>query len=147
MFPRLHQGALKVQILSLAPKMYKVSRVTHEKYGKIIEIIRDEPGEEATPFQAVNKALLLRQVWKEETEDKVRILIDNQIMQPSQAESWANEEYKSLPKCEECAVILVGDVHTHALSERLFCSNKCADQNYCFQVEKMNDNDESECDL
>jgi hypothetical protein len=139
-------GTLKVQILSLA-LMYKVTRQIHVKYGNVIEIIRDDPGEESTPFQAVNKALRMRRLWKEESNSKVRVLIDGQVMQPSQAESWANGEYSQLPKCEECAAILVGDVSTHALSESLFCSPKCADRNYNFQVEKMNDNEETEFDL
>ncbi len=127
--------------------MYKVSRLTHEKYGNVIEIIRAEPGEEATPFRAVNKALTLRRLWKEESNSKVRILIDGQVMQPSRAETWANEEYKSLPKCQECGAILAGDVHTHSLSDDLFCSTKCADKNYDFKVEKMSDNEETEFDL
>jgi hypothetical protein len=127
--------------------MYIVSRQTHAKYGQVIEIIRNEPGEETTPFLAVNKALRLRRLWKEESKAKVRILVDGKVMQPSQAETWANEEYAQLPKCEECAAILSGDVHTHALSDSLFCSPKCADRNYNFQVEKMNDNEETEFDL
>ncbi len=127
--------------------MYKVSRQTHAKYGQVIEIIRDDPGEELSPFRAVNKAIALRRVWKEESNSKVRILVDGQVMTPSRAETWANEEYKSLPKCEECGAILGGDVHTHTLSDDLFCSPKCADKNYDFKVEKMNDNEETEFDL
>ncbi len=127
--------------------MYKVSRQTHAKYGQVIEIIRDEPGEEATPFRAVNKALIMRRLWKVESNSKVRILVDGQVMQPSRAETWANEEYKSLPKCEECGALLAGDVHTHTLSDSLFCTRKCADKNYDFKVEKMNDNEETEFDL
>jgi hypothetical protein len=127
--------------------MYTVSRQTHQKYGNVIEVNRAEPGEEQTPFRAVNKALTMRRLWKEESKSKVRILIDGQVMQPSQAETWANEEYKSLPKCEECGSILDGAVHTHTLSDDLFCSTKCADKNYDFKVEKLNDNEETEFDL
>lgn len=127
--------------------MYKVFRTNHTKYGQVIEIIRDELGEEATPFRAVNRALNIRRLWKEETNSKVRILIDGQVMHPSQAETWANEEYKSLPKCEECGAILAGDVYSHSLSDVLFCSTKCADKNYNFKVDKMSDNEETEFDL
>jgi len=128
--------------------MYKVSRQIHEKYGNTIEVIRDESGSEQTPFQAVQQAIRLRRLWKEESKSKIRILIDGQVLTPSQAETWANEEYKSLPKCEECGKVLSGDVYTHQFcGDNLFCSSRCADKNYDFQVEKMNDNDETECDL
>lgn len=128
--------------------MYKVSRLNHEQYGKIIEIVREESGPEQTPFLAVNQAIRMRRQWKEETKGKVRILIDGQVLTVAQAESWSHEEYKSIPKCEECGKVLSGDVYTHQLCDsNLFCSRDCADKNYDFQIEKMNDNEETECDL
>jgi hypothetical protein len=128
--------------------MYKVSRQVHEKYGNVVEIIRDDSGSEQTPFQAAQQAIGMRRLWKEETKGKVRILIDGQVLTTAQAESWSKEEYESLPKCKECGKILSGDVHTHQLcSSNLFCSRNCADKNYDFQIEKMNDNEETEFDL
>lgn len=74
---------------------------------------------------------------------KVRILVDDKVMSPKQAEHWANEEYRSLPKCEGCANILNGDIHTHQLSgTKFFCSVICADKDYVEEVEKMKDEEE-----
>ncbi len=74
---------------------------------------------------------------------KVRILVDSKVFTPKQAEHWANEEYRSLPKCEGCAKILNGDVHTHRLSSsKFFCSDDCADKDYAEEVEKMKDEEE-----
>jgi hypothetical protein len=124
--------------------MYNVVRQTHEKYGNVIEITKEEIGEFETPFRAVNRALTIRRQWIDST-SKVRLLVDGQVVTPNGAEHWANEEYRSLPKCEACAKILGGDVYTHQLcGSNLFCSQPCADKDYAFQVEKMND--EEECD-
>lgn len=125
--------------------MYKVSRQLHKKHGNVIEITRDEAGEHKTPFEAFNKASRMRRLWLEESKSKIRFLVDEQVMTQSQADSWSINEYKSLPKCEECAKILSGDVYTHSLcGSNLFCSPTCSDKNYAFQMEKMNDNEESE---
>ncbi len=73
---------------------------------------------------------------------KVRILVDSQVLNPKQAEHWANEEYKSLPKCEGCAKILNESIHTHRLSSKVFCSEGCADRDYAEEVEKLKDEEE-----
>ena len=74
---------------------------------------------------------------------KVRFLIDEQVMSSKQVEHWANEEYKSLPKCEGCAKILDGDIHTHQFSgNKFFCSQICADKDYAEEVEKLKDEEE-----
>lgn len=126
--------------------MYKVARLTHAKYGPVIEITRDELGEYDTPFYAVNKAISLRAFWLREGEEKVRFLIDGQVMISKRAETWANEEYKSLPKCEECAKILKGSVFTHKYcGSNLFCSQACADKNFNYIVSQWED--ETEFDL
>jgi len=128
--------------------MYRVSKQNHSKYGNVVEITREDSGEYQTPFQAANKALNMRRLWKEEIKEKIKLLVDGQILTPTRLESWANEEYKSLPKCEECGKILTGDVYTHRVcGNNLFCSRVCADKNYDFILEKMNDNDEHEYDL
>lgn len=126
--------------------MYKVNRLRHEQYGNVIEIIRSENGI-LNPFDAYYKSKYMRRQWIEESLSKVRFLVDNQLLTEAQTNSWAKDEYKSLPKCEECAALLNEDVFTHAQSKGLFCTKKCADKNYVFQVERMNDNEESEFDL
>lgn len=74
---------------------------------------------------------------------KVRILVDDKVMSPKQAEHWAAEEYRGLPKCEGCAKILNDDVHQHQLSgTKFFCSKNCADQDYTEEIEKRKDEEE-----
>jgi hypothetical protein len=74
---------------------------------------------------------------------KVRILVDDKVMSPKQAEHWAHEEYISLPKCEGCAKILNDDVHQHQFSDtKFFCSKNCADRDYAEEVEKRKDEEE-----
>lgn len=124
--------------------MYSVSKVTHARYGNIIELVRSDDGMFKTPEEAVATAKYLRRLWIEETNSKVRILIDSQTMTLAQAQVWAREEYKQLPKCEQCAQLLLGDVVTHSLSSKLFCSAKCADKHYLEYLDSWNDNEESE---
>lgn len=123
--------------------MYSVNQLTHQRYGSVIHIERAENGSLMTPFQAVNAALKERRIWMESGTPKVRILVDNQVLTPKQAERWANEEYKSLPKCEGCAKILNGDIYTHRLSStKVFCSETCSDRDYDEEVEKLKDEEE-----
>lgn len=127
--------------------MYSVQKKKHERYGNVIEIIREDSDKYITPFQAVNQARSIRRTWIEEGATKVKILIDGQVLTLPQMESWAIKEYNSLPKCEECGKILGGDVFTHSLSgDKLFCTQTCADKNYSFVLERFNDNEESEYD-
>jgi len=126
--------------------MYKVNRTTHERYGSVIEITHDESGKFETPFQAVNNAVYQRRLWLEEGAVKVRFLINGQVMITKRAESWAIQEYKDLPKCEECAKILNGNVFTHQYcGTNLFCSQVCADKNFDYIVSQWDE--ETECDL
>lgn len=126
--------------------MYRVSRITHQKYGDCIEVVREENGTFKTPFQAIQQVRKERRVMLESSTKRVKILIDNQILTISQAETWANEEYQSLAKCKTCGSLLDGDVHTHRLcGSDLFCSSACADKDYAEKTEI--DNDESEFDL
>ena len=123
--------------------MYSVNRFTHEKHGSVIHIERAENGRELTPFQAVNAAMKERRLWQEAGVKKVRFLVDDQVMSHKQVESWAREEYASLPKCPRCAKILSGDLHTHRLSRgNFFCSESCSDQDYLEEVEKLKDEEE-----
>src|SRR5579864_3301035 len=123
--------------------MYSVTRHSHERHGSVVLIERVENGSLPTPFQAVQAALKERRLWQEAGTKKVRILVDDQVMSAKQAEHWAHEEYKSLPKCYGCAKILNGDIHSHRLSRgNFFCSEHCSDQNYLEEVEKMKDEEE-----
>jgi hypothetical protein len=75
--------------------MYSVNRFSHERHGSVVLIERVENGSFPTPFQAVQAALRERRLWQEAGTKKVRILVDDQVMSPKQAESWAHDEYKS----------------------------------------------------
>lgn len=122
--------------------MYTVARRSHDQYGSVISIERDVNGSELTPFQAVQCACKERRLWLEAGQKKVRILVDSQVMSPKQAEHWAHEEYKGLPKCTGCAKILDGDVCTHRLSADLFCSHLCADRDYNERLEILKDEED-----
>lgn len=125
--------------------MYSVTRHSHPSHGSVVHVERVENGSFLTPFQAVQNALKERRLWKESGIKKVRILIDDQVMSPKQAEHWAHIEYQSLPKCFGCAKILNGEVFTHQISkEKLFCSQNCADSDYNEEIEKQKDEEEIE---
>lgn len=123
--------------------MYTVNRLTHEQYGSVIHIERTADGPERTPFQAVQRACRERTVWLEGGAKKVRILVDEMVMSPKQAERWAKEEYARLPKCDGCAKILVeGNIYHHRLSLKHFCSSECSDRDYNEWIEKQKDEEE-----
>lgn len=126
---------------------YSVSRQNDPKYGNVIIISIDNDGEFETPFQAVNKLRNIKRLWKnEDPKTKIRYLIDGQILTLSQTETWSNNEYKELPKCESCAKILREQVFTHALcGKNLFCSQACADKNYKFITDLQEEEEEYEC--
>lgn len=125
--------------------MYKVSKEVHKKYGNVIKITRDDIGEYESPYPAFQQVKFLRRIWMEQGQTKVRVLIDQQILTIKQAEVWADEEYKSLPKCETCGKILDGNVFTHRLGgKNLFCTQICSDKDYAWQMEKLLDEEEIE---
>lgn len=126
--------------------MYSVTAIRHKKYGEVIEVAQAEDGEHPTPFQAVQAAKKERRLMEEAGSKKMKFLVDGKIMTASQAESWANEEYKSLPKCQTCARLLSGDVYTHQLcGSDLFCSQDCADKDFAQKTEIDNDESEFDC--
>lgn len=122
--------------------MYAVNRLTHPSLGSVVHIERSLNGSHPTPYRAVNAAAKERRQWKEAGAKKVRILIDEQVLSPKQAEQWAHQEYQSLPKCAWCVKVLDGEVHSHRLSDRLFCSIECADKDYTEAIEKQKDEEE-----
>ncbi len=125
--------------------MYSVNRFTHDQHGSVIHIERTVNGSELTPFQAVQRACKERRLWLEGGAKKVRILVDEMVMSPKQAEHWAREEYASLPKCDGCARVLVeGDIHQHRLSLKRFCSSECSDKDYNEWLDKQKDEEEIE---
>lgn len=124
--------------------MYSVEKDYTEQYGNVIKINRCTESSFETPFQAFNQALTLLRLWKDG--GKIRFLVNGQILTKKQTEKWSNEEYKSLPKCENCAKILSGSIYTHSLSRGyIFCTQGCADKDYVFKVEQLED--ERECDF
>jgi hypothetical protein len=125
--------------------MFTVIRCSHERHGSVIQIESTENGNLLTPFQAVQSACKEQKLWQDSGIEKVRILIEGQVMTCKQAEQWAHEEYKTLPKCSSCYQILSGEVHTHQLCDGpLFCSKACADQDYLKEIERLKDEEEIE---
>lgn len=125
--------------------MYIVSKQNHETYGNIISILIEENGIYESPFQAVNQVKLLKRLWLEEGGTRVRILINNQILTIKEMEKWSAEEYNFLPKCHACGCILSTKIFTHRLSgTNIFCSQKCTDINFSFEIEKINDEEDIE---
>lgn len=121
--------------------MYTITRKEDPKYGNVIEVTRE--GTIETPFYAVLAAKKDCRLWKESGARKVRFLVDGQILNLTELEKWAREEYQSLPKCHWCVKILDGDVYTHRLSgDRLFCRQDCADRDYAQEMEHMTDYEE-----
>ena len=122
--------------------MYSVSRQAHAKHGSVVAVEYDLNGSELTPFRAVQRACKERRLWLEEGATKVRILISEQVMSVKQAECWAHEEYKLLPKCPNCGKIMNEEVFNNQLSEDLFCSQSCADLDYNSRIEAQKDEEE-----
>lgn len=123
--------------------MYKVSNLTDQQYGKVVAIERAEDGDIETPFFAWQRALTQRRFWREQGAKNVRYLVVGQIMTSKQLELWSYEEYKSLPKCTNCAKILGGDVYTHRYcGHSLFCTQACADTHYHQEMDKLKDEEE-----
>lgn len=126
--------------------MYKVSFRPDEHYGSVIAIELDENGSFSSPFVAVQRALSERRLWKDKVitnTGRLRFLVDGKIMTTQQMEQWQREEYQSLSKCQACAKILDGEVHTHQLcGDSLFCGKVCADQAYHEKLEKLKDEEE-----
>lgn len=121
--------------------MYIVSRSSDQKYGNVIAILRAETGE-LSPFAVVEEAKREKRLWLQEGTAS-RFIVDRQVLTAKDLDSWAREEYKSLPKCLECAAILHGEVFSNALSEGpSFCSESCATRNYHYQAEHLNDYEE-----
>lgn len=122
--------------------MYSVSRITHERHGCVVHIERAMNGSHPTPYRAVNAACKEQRLWKESGAKKIRILIDDQVLSPKQAEHWAQDEYQSLPKCAWCVKVLDENVHTNRFSESFFCSIECANKDYMEKVEIQKDEEE-----
>jgi len=125
--------------------MYSVNRFSHPNYGSVVTIERTLNGSHPTPYRAVNAACKERRLWKESGIKKVRILIDNQVLSPQQAEKWAQQEYQSLPKCSWCIKVLEENIHTHQFTESFFCSSECADKDYMEKIEIQKDEEDVEC--
>jgi len=122
--------------------MYRVNSEIHPSYGPLVSIERAANGSCKTPFLAVQMASKEARLLREAGAKKVRVLVDDKVMTLKQAELWAEEEYKDLPKCCGCAKIMEEDVITHRLSSDLFCSQSCADRNYSEIIDKLKDEED-----
>lgn len=124
---------------------YSIARIEHNRYKSILEITRVERGEYSSPFKVLNAGEKLRRTYLESDKIKLKFLVDGQVLTHAQFETWANEEYRALPKCQECAQILTDEVFTHHLDmQNFFCSQVCADRNYQTCLDRYSD--EEECD-
>lgn len=124
--------------------MYSISHVSHPDYGDVVTVERVVNGEQLTPFRAVQCARTKQRILQDAGIKKVRFLIDNQVLSFKQAEQWAEEEYKTLPKCSGCAKIMEENVFIHRLSTNLFCSQICSDRDYNERLEKLKDEEDIE---
>jgi hypothetical protein len=126
--------------------MYSVRRQIHPQYGPVVEITREDDGLFSAPFLAEQQARKEHQKWREEN-ILGRFLIDDQILDLTQLEKWSHEEYRDLPKCQECgSLLLLEEVFPHRYSDNnLFCSQNCSNTNYHRRVDHLNDYEE--CDL
>lgn len=125
--------------------MYSITKQTNEHFGYVLLITREDSGSCKDPFSVYHLARKMKRLWSEECNNKIRILVDKQIMSLVELDKWAIDEYKRLPKCGSCALILNDLVHRHQLNKKeLFCSQKCADKDYLYQLKKIEDEEESE---
>jgi hypothetical protein len=124
--------------------MYKTSLITYDRYGPVIQIDRvDYQTNLSTPFLVVQQAIRERKQWLLSGADRCCIFIDEQIFTPQEAERWASEEYKSLPKCPACGNFLDECVYpSRFLDGRLHCSQACADRTDEEEMEKYQDEEE-----
>lgn len=123
--------------------MYNVTKGGDSKYGNVVIITTEDVGEFELPFAAIQKARNLKRNW--DTSKKIRFLINEQVFSINQLDSWAHNEYKSLSKCGSCPAILHDkEVFTHAFSDKLFCCQLCADKDYKYYLETLDE--EHECD-
>lgn len=108
--------------------LYSVKIEKDAKYGEIISI--SDSGEFISPFDVLNKLIALKNAFKSKNNKTLKYLVHGKIMTLSGVKKWAKDEYKSLPKCKNCAAILLEDIYKNNLSTDLFCSQECADANY-----------------
>lgn len=114
--------------------MYSVILEEDPNYGKIISICRDEDGDCKTPFEVYQKVKSIN------LNSKIKILVDDQLLSLFELNMWAHEEYKNLPKCQECFQILSRKLYTHQLcGYSFFCSENCANKNHAQKIESLND--------
>jgi hypothetical protein len=126
---------------------YTISRLSHPDYGSAISIVRDDNGIFQEAWKAVQAASKEQRLWKAEGVKKVRFLIDDTIMTLNMAKNWAGTEYLDLPKCQTCAKPLQDQIFSHQLSQKQFCSQLCADQDYNQLTDSSLDEEEYECDF
>jgi len=124
--------------------MFSIKRLQHPDYGSVVVIESVDIG--LLPLQVISPAIKEYRAYRQQSVNPVRFLINEQIMTLPQMEKWAHDEHRSLPKCQSCAKILVGEVHPGGFrGDTFFCSELCAHQNYLQELDKIDD--EHECDF
>ena len=122
--------------------MYNCQYKVHEIYGNIIEVSITNIGSFNTPFQLVSHIKTLKKILSKDLK-KIKILINNEIVDSKNLDLWAKNEYEFLPKCFNCYSILEGDVATHRFANgKLFCQQLCADSDFQKELDKTLDEEE-----
>ena len=104
--------------------LYSVSLKNNDKYGDFIEV--SDSGDIVSPFDVYNKVCALKNKFKQNNESNLKYLVFGSIMTLSKIKKWANDEYKTLPKCNYCAKLILNDVFTNSLTDKIFCSLECS---------------------
>jgi hypothetical protein len=116
----------------------------HPQYGPVIYVENVKQG--LFPLQLLQQANKEFHAYQAEANKPIRFLVDEQLLTINQLERWANDEHNQIPKCFQCAQILIGEVYCGTFhGQHWFCSSLCRDQNFLEEMERIND--EHECDF
>jgi hypothetical protein len=123
--------------------MFAVKRLSHLEYGDVIYLDRVEQG--LLPLQALSMALKEHLLWQASNPKAVRFLFDEQVLTSQQLERRFENEHRELPKCAWCAQILEREVYSGGVYGNGFhCSIDCRDQSYRAEMDKVNNEVESD---
>ncbi len=105
------------------------------------------------PRKAIETAIAICLAWRKDGERKAKVGIGStggmtmpfETCTIKQAQKWAEEEYKTLPNCPQCAKIMeknqekwsIGfitkDGEFISYEEYIYCSEYCAEKNYTYE--------------
>lgn len=128
---------------------------------KVDILYPEEEKEYTNPSDAARAAITLRSKVKRNTKSKnilfrvvayspcyigAEVLCETKL--PNRLLKWADNEYKTLHKCQACLGILPNQNDFYKfLGRGVFCSDTCRTQATKDAAERLNDNDETEFDL